>query len=207
MNQTETAMTMVEAIETRRSVRNFTSEPVDADTIEALLAAAVRAPTAIHMEPWGFIVIQDVPLLHRISDRSKALFVAGMRREHVDRGGHALQVFESPDFNIFYNAGTLIVICATQQTPFVAADCWLAAENLMLAARARGLGTCVIGSAVEGLNTVDIRTQIGMPENAHAVAPIIVGVPADDTPPTPRKAPLILNWLGADFCPTAPPKT
>lgn len=193
---TQTPLTAAEAIRLRRSVRNFTAEAVDDDTVEALLAAAVRAPTAIHLEPWGFIVIQDRELLRRISERAKALFAAEVRREHLDRGGHGLDVFESPDFNVFYNAGTLIVICATEAGPFVDADCWLAAENLMLAARSQGLGTCVIGSAVEGLNSPDIRTEIGMPAGARAVAPIIVGFPAEEAPPTHRRPPRTLSWLG-----------
>ncbi|MBS1191088.1 MAG: putative nitroreductase [Rhodocyclaceae bacterium] len=196
MTRTEMPMTVADAIRSRRSVRNYRAERLDAATIEALLAAAVRAPTAIHMEPWGFLVIQEMLLLHRISDRAKGLFMAEARREHLDRGGHDLDVFESPDFSVFYNAGTLIAICATRGGPFAPADCWLAAENLILTATAMGLGTCVIGSAVEGLNAPDIRAEIGLPEDAQVVAPIIVGVPADAAPPTSRRQPRILNWLG-----------
>lgn len=192
---TKSPLSTTDAILKRRSVRDFTPERLTPPTVERLLNAAVRAPTAMHLEPWGFIVVQDTALLRHISDRAKALFAAEVRREHLDRGGHDLDVFESPEFNLFYNAGTLIVVCATQRTPFADADCWLAAENLMLAAAAMGLGSCVIGSAVEGLNTPDIRADIGLPEGMHAVAPIIVGVPAEEGPTTPRKPPRILNWL------------
>ena len=57
----------------------------------------------------------------------------------------AAALFSHPDFNISHDAGTLIAICAPSAT-FSTADCWLAAENLMLAACAMGLGTCCIGS-------------------------------------------------------------
>jgi len=79
------------------------------------------------------------------SDRAKPLFVDEVQRAHLDRGGHALDIFASPEFNIFYDASTLIVICGKAEGPFVVADCWLVAENLMLAACAMGLGTCVGG--------------------------------------------------------------
>ena len=69
-------------------------------------------------------------------------------------------------------------------------------RDLVAAAHAQGLGTCVIGSAVEGLNTPDIRAEIGLPEDTLAVAPIIVGIPAGNGPPAPRQPPRILNWLG-----------
>ena len=188
-------MTVLEAIQNRRSVRDYSPQRLDGATVEALLAAAVRAPTAMHAEPWRFIVVQDRPLLGRISDRAKALFLDEVRRKQLDLGDYA-KLCADPAFSVFYNAGTLIVICAPQASDFAPADCWLAAENLMLAAHAQGLGTCVIGSAVEGLNTPDIRAEIGLPDDTLAVAPIIVGIPADNGPPLPRQPPRILNWLG-----------
>ena len=53
----------------------------------------------------------------------------------------------------------------------VEADCWLAAENLMLAATAKGLGTCCIGFAVGILNTEEVKRELGIPEDGAAVAP------------------------------------
>jgi nitroreductase len=77
---------------------------------------------------------------------------------------------------------------------FVVSDCWLAAENLMLAACAKGLGTCVIGLAVTALNTSEWKQELGIPADMTAFAPIIVGVPAGETPLVPRKPPEILTW-------------
>jgi nitroreductase len=148
----------------------------------------------VHQEPWAFAILQDKSALKRLSDRAKPLFVEDAHRAHFDRGGHALDIFTRPDFNIFYDAGTLIVICASPQGPFVAADCWLAAENLMLAACALGLGTCVIGSALPALNTSEGKAELGIPAELDAIAPIIVGVPHGQTPPVPRKKPVILAW-------------
>jgi hypothetical protein len=59
-------------------------------------------------------------------------------------------------FNVFYDAGTLIVIGCAARTRLQEADCWLAAEHLMLAARAEGLGTCCIGFALDALNTDEV---------------------------------------------------
>ena len=111
-----------------------------------------------------------------------------------------------PHFNIFYDAGTLVVICA-RVTPefftpdswpahsFVVADCWLAAENFMLAACAEGLGTCCIGFSVAALNDPHIKAELGIPAAVEAFAPIIVGVPAVVTPLVPRKPPVVLRWI------------
>jgi nitroreductase len=185
---------IMDAINQRRSVRAYLPHQPDRAAIRALLAAAVRAPTAMHEEPWAFAIIQDTKTLKRLSDRAKPLFVDEVHRAHLDRGGHALDIFEKPEFNIFYNAGTLIVICGRATGPFVAADCWLAAENLMLAACAMGLGTCVIGSALPALNAPEVKAEIGIPDGFTAIAPVIVGVPGGETPLSPRKEPAILVW-------------
>jgi nitroreductase len=191
---TAASMSVLDAIQGRRSVRSYLPERVDRATVLALLQAAVRAPTAVHAEPWAFVVVQDTTALKRLSDRAKPLFLEEAHRAHLDPGGHMLDVFASQEFNIFYDAGTLVVICAKPMGPFVAADCWLAAENLMLAACAMGLGTCVIGSAVPALNTPAVKAELGIPAEYSAVAPIIVGRPSGETRPTARREPEILAW-------------
>lgn len=182
----------LEAINQRRSVRAFCSKGISRETVRHLLAAAVRAPTAMHQEPWAFAVIQDRQLLKSISDRAKPLALAEMQRAQCD--AEVLNLFAHPNFNIFYNAGTLIVICGQIANPAAVADCWLAAENLMLAACAMSLGSCVIGSASETLNMPPVKAELGIPDDMQVVAPIIVGVPDVAGKPSLRKEPRILCW-------------
>lgn len=52
-------MDVVEAIETRRSIRTYTKDPVSDDELEPLLRAAMYAPSAANSQPWHFIVIRD----------------------------------------------------------------------------------------------------------------------------------------------------
>ncbi len=183
-----------EAILARHSVRTYTPDVLDRDTVQTLLEAAVRAPTAMHEEPWAFVVVQDHALLQRLSDLAKPIFVEEARHRNSQGSSHSFDHFTKPDFNIFHGADTLIVICAKPSSPFVAADCWLAAENLMLTASAIGLGSCVIGSAVAALNIHKVKTELGIPDEYSAIAPIIVGVPSGEAPSTSRKEPLILSW-------------
>lgn len=193
MLQKEAVSSVVDAIFERRSVRSYKPEKLDRATVSTLLASAVRAPTAMHEEPWAFVIVQDRNRLKRLSDRAKELLLAEAGK-HADRGGHELDFFADPDFNVFYNAGTLIVICGRTAGPYVAADCWLAAENLMLAATSMGLGTCVIGCALLALNTPEWKAELGIPADLSAIAPVIVGVPSEGGAPTSRKEPVILAW-------------
>jgi nitroreductase len=197
----ERPLSALDAIFMRRSVRAFTPQRIDKSTVRALLDAAVQAPTALHAEPWAFVVVQDTATLRRISDRAKGSWAreAAHYRDlhaHADAAMSAAfaERFASPEFCIFYDASTLIVICARPHGPFVAADCWLAAENLMLAACALGLGTCCIGSALPALNSPETRSELGIPPDVEAIAPIIVGVPSGPAAEGLRTDPLIVYW-------------
>lgn len=183
-------MDMFETLYARHSVRSYAPDMVDQNTVKTLINAAVQAPTAMHEESWAFVVVQNKPLLKQLSDLAKPLFIERLHRAHQTSS----RVLDG-DFNLFYDAGTLIVICAKQSGPFVEADCWLAAENMMLAATASGLGSCVIGSAVPALNTAEVKEKLSIPAEFSAVSPIIVGVPRQAATATPRHEPLILSWL------------
>ena len=194
MAERDKEISVVAAIHERRSVRAYAPQRLDQATVRALLDAAVWAPTAVHEEPWAFAVVQDMALLKSLSDRAKTIFAADAHRTHPDQASHLLEMVGNPDFNIFYNAGTLIIICARPKGAFVVADCWLAAQNLMLAAYAMGLGSCVIGFSVPALNTPEIKAELGIPTECVPVAPIIVGVPSGAPPQTTRKTPEIIAW-------------
>lgn len=184
-------MTVMDAISLRRSVRSYKPQTVERGDITALLDAAVHAPTAVHEEPWAFVVIQDREVLECLSDKGKQLVPSLESRVHSRDG--APHHFKLPK-DLFRGAGTLIVICGKPLGHFVVADCWLAAENLMLAARSMGLGTCVIGLAVAALNTPEWKSELKVPVELTAYAPIIVGAPAGETPATGRGKPVVLAW-------------
>ncbi len=186
-NERAPTMSVMDAIYKRRSVRSYQPQTVQRDVITALLSAAVQAPTALHGEPWAFAVIQDHGLLREISDSAKQSISPEMHQRLPDR-------IKAPDFNVFYNAGTLIIIYARQGEPFAMADCWLAAENLMLAACAMGLGSCVIGLALEALNTPQWKQKLGVAGDMTAHVPIILGVPEGETPSVLRKEPELMVW-------------
>jgi len=189
-------MSALDAIYGRRSIRDYLPRIIDQAAIHFLLDSAVHAPTAMHEEPWSFAVIQDKNLLNRLSESAKERVRSEAQGSDSYHAKHSLEVVNAPDFHVFHNAGTLIVIYSKLQGPFVVADCWLAAENLLLAACARGLGTCIIGFAVSALNTAEWKAEFKIPAEMTAIAPVIVGVPAGETPPVPRKPPEILIWKG-----------
>jgi nitroreductase len=179
------SMSIDDAINTRASVRAYSATAVSGAEIDFLLRAAVRAPTAMHSEPWVFVIIQDRALLRKIDEAAKSGVLAKAAAAHM----------LPADFELFHGAGTLIVIGTRSAGPFAEADCWLAAENLMLAATGASLGTCCIGSAVGSLNDPAVKNLIGLPTGVKFVVPIAVGHPAGEPHPSARRDPEIAAWL------------
>lgn len=192
MQLPQVEMNVFETILARRSVRSFSEKEVAYKSIMVLLAGAVRAPTARHAEQCAFVIIQDKALLKNLSDLAKPILM-----ERMGIGGSDLHTTHFPDSNLFYDAGTLIIICTKSTETFAVADCWLAAENLMLAACAMRLGTCVIGAALPAMNMPEIKPEIGIPDLYEAIVPIILGWPKENGNPSSRKAPHVLNMIPA----------
>ena len=186
-------MDLLEALRKRRSVREYTGEPVDDAVLRELIEAAVQAPSAINQQPWTFVVIKDADRLAQIS--RQATF--HLLKASLSAPAHPFrEMLNDPDFDIFYHAPALVVIAAADPTDWAVEDCALAAENLMLAAYAMDLGTCWIGFAQNWLATPEGKAELGIPATYAPIAPIVVGHPRRPPPPVPRKNPDIL-WIDA----------
>jgi nitroreductase len=189
----EGAMDVIEAIMHRRAIREFTTQTVDTEAIRSLIAAAIQAPSAMNLQPWAFAVVRDRERLDSISERAKAHLL-----KTIEEGSPLAALrdrLEDPAFDIFYGAPLLIIVCATSAETGSAEDCALAAENLMLAAHAAGLGTCWIGLARPWLNLADAKTELGLPAHFVPVAPLIIGHPKGKPEIHGRRDPEII-WIG-----------
>lgn len=186
-------MNLEEAIYGRRSVREYAAQSVDEQTIRRLIDVAVRAPNAVNQQPWTFTVVRDQNLLDRISQSAKAHMLKTMGDS--PNAAHFRSRLSDPHFQIFYHAPVLVLISATAQGPWIVEDCALAAENLMLAAFAAGLGTCWIGFAQGFLNSPEGKSVLDIPSAHIPIAPIIVGHPKSTPETVPRRGPEI-RWVG-----------
>jgi len=186
-------MDLNEAITGRRTIREYTTEAIDKQTIQGLIDAAVHAPSAVNQQPWTFTVVRDQNVLDRVSRGAKVHMLATLAESpHAD---HFRSRLSDPGFQIFYHAPVLILISAISEGPWIVEDCALAAENLMLAAYAAGLGSGWIGFAQGYLNTQLGKQELRLPATCVPVAPIIVGRPTEIVPPVPRNTPTI-RWIG-----------
>lgn len=180
-------MDVLEAIRGRRAVRDYTDKAPSEAVVQSLIETATWAPSGVNLQPWCFFVADDRASLAAFSAEAKALML-GQADQHPEMA-RMRPMLASPEFNIFYNAPVLVVICATTPDEMALKDCCLAAQTLMLAAYAEGLGACWIGFSEAWLNTPAGRARLGIPPEYTPVAPIIIGYPKGPAPAPERRAP------------------
>ena len=183
-------MELMHSIMGRRAVRSYTERPIARDVILDLVDAAIHAPSAMNLQPWSFAIVEGAAHLADLSVLAKRHLLSPQSGEPVSETHRVM--LEDPGFNVFYGAPCLVVVCARPPSRQATEDCCLAAQNLMLAAHGRELGTCWIGFSRPWLELPKTRASLGLLPDQIPVAPIIVGEPTSMPPPTKRHRPNVV---------------
>ena len=151
-------MNTLDAIHTRRSIRQYQDKPVAEEIINQLLRAAMQAPSARNEQPWHFIVVTDKTLLAEIP--------------HIH-----------PHAAMAPHAAAAILVCGDPEltpTPgYLIQDCCLAAHTILLAAHELGLGAVWTGICPREERMEAIRTLFKIPNRIIPLALIPLGYPAN----------------------------
>lgn len=185
-------MNFIDVLKERRAVRKYQPVLIRRAEIEALINAAIEAPSAMNLQPWAFAAIVDPDYIESHAKRAKEWLLASMSQ--LPNLASARHLVEDPDFTLFHHAPAVVLVVAKSSQPQAIEDCCLAAENLMLAARDRDLGTCWIGFARPWLNLPEVKAELGLPEQYQVVAPIVLGHPVAWPESHGRKTPEVY-WI------------
>ena len=186
-------MDFMEVVRNRRSVREYTTHPIERAQIERLIDAAILAPSAMNQQPWTFAALLDHERIASYALRAKSWLLANLPETTFDAS--ARHMLEDPTFVLFHGAPALVLVMAKSSEAQAMEDCCLAAENLLLAARNEGLGSCWIGFARPWLNSPPIKHELGLPQKYHVIAPIVLGHPKA-WPASHGRNSAEIQWLG-----------
>ncbi len=179
---------LYEVIGSRRDVRRFRSDPVEAGILRQVLEAAHQGPSVGHSQPWRFVVVRAAETRERaalLADRQR---LGQASRLEEEAGRQMLDL----TLEGIREAPVGIVVCCDRRTPpagvlgratFVDADLWSCAcaiENLWLAARAEGLGV----GWVTLFEPAELAGLVGLPPGVEPLGWLCVGWP-DERPPVP----------------------
>ena len=140
-------MDAFEAIQRRKSIREFEDTAVPRETLQKLLEAARLSPSAKNIQPWHFIVVTDAEKRKALS---KGLFAKFLK-----------------------NSPSVIVLCGDEiaSPDWYIVDVALAGENMVITATDEGLGTCWVGSFDEK----EVKSLLYIPDKLRVVALLAVG--------------------------------
>lgn len=160
---------VLKAIQDRRSTRGFSDVQLTEEQLQALIDAALASPTARNTQMWHFSVVQNKELLDQFCHEAAQMLAAGKPAGR-----------DTEEFHMFYHAPTVIFIsrpieCANR---FVEVDCGIACENIALAAQGMGLGSVIIGMAMDLFLSERgeyYNKAFGIPEGYRFSIGIVVG--------------------------------
>lgn len=160
-------MDAIEALRTRRSIRAFENRPVDKVLLETIVDCGRLAATARNEQPWEFVVVTD-------AERCRCI------GEATDHGRFIAQA-----------PACIAVICLDSK--YYLEDGSAATQNILVAARACGLGACWVAGDKKPY-VGKILSILGAPEGYRLVSLIALGYPAQT--PSPNKRPLedVIHW-------------
>lgn len=187
-------MDVLEAIATTRSMRRMKTDPIPDDVIRDILEAAVRAPSASNQQHWLFIVIRDPHVKKRLqelyNDAAQPYFASrqpasdlpeGQRRTAERVRGSAQHLAEH-----MHEAPVLIMCCIRGTESFVlGSSIYPAVQNLMLAARAHGVGSTL--TTIHRGRDAEVKALLNIPEDVHTAALIPLGYPTGTWREGPRR--------------------
>jgi len=194
---------LVDLMRSRRSCRNYQNSPVKMETLRDLVRIGTTAPSGTNSQLWTYHIFPDrdsvtvfgsaigdfFKRLNRLAEKGTArlfskLFLKDVLgfyyREYYEAVRDALAEAESGGRErLFHGATAAIAIGAGPGASCPAEDALLATQNILLAAHTMGLGTCLIGFAVEAMkNDKKIKVAVGIPAKEKIYSVIALGYPA-----------------------------
>ena len=193
----EFQMPLAEAITTQRAIRRIKPDPVDDALLKSLIELALKAPTAQNVQDWEFVIVRDSDVkeqLRRQNDRMWRLYVPFAKRQ-MRNDAKKLRMVEAVGWaNEHFNEIPVYIVACMRGSrfafpPILAASAYgsvfPAVQNLLLAARAAGLGANLVTMPL--WSNWKARRILGLPWSVTPVAVIPLGWPIGRYGPTTRK--------------------
>lgn len=182
---------LIEMMQTQRAMRHFRPDPLPEAVIEAIIRAATYAPSGKNTQPWAFVVVTDTALRTRIGELYREAWYETMPPMLTGVPADRAEARARADWEYLGNhmgdAPALALICTTAGNgPLASAgSIFPAIQNLMLAARGFGVGSCL--TTVHRARDAEIKALLGVPDQVDTVALIPLGYPQRSFGPVRRR--------------------
>jgi nitroreductase len=184
---------VIENIKARRSVRVYESKPIDKKVLETLIDAARWAPTGANSQPWRFVVVQDAGFRKKLADLARPKYEAWLAKMPQDFKDMRKDIDEQSGDPAYYGAPAIVFVIGKGMTSDL--DCPMACQNVMLAARSFGIGSCWVYIGQLPLDNSEVRQALELKEGEKVYGPILLGYPKGDFPSPPERRTPAVKWI------------
>lgn len=181
---------VLDAIRARRSTRSFSDRQIEDENLEALLEAAIWAPSGGNNQSWLFTAIQDREALVKLNGLVREGFQHWTPDDDYPAKLGAKAASQKEDYNFYYHAPTVIVASNRPNYENAMADCSLALENIFLSAQSLGLGSCYLNQLHWLRNDIGVREflfELGIPREHVICSAAAIGYVGKESKPPARK--------------------
>lgn len=189
----------IQTIFEKHSIRRYLDKPVDPETLDLVVEAGLRAPSAGGCQAPMLLVCQDREANARLGRISKSLYKEGFYP--VSKAQPSTADENAPD-NAFYGAPVVVSVLVPKGWGYGPYDATMAASNMICAAWSLGLGSCFVSRARETLDTPEGRAflrKAGIPEDYEGYVHVCLGYPESvEHEPKPLIADRAVYWTADD---------
>jgi coenzyme F420-0:L-glutamate ligase / coenzyme F420-1:gamma-L-glutamate ligase len=182
----------------RRTVRSFTSQPVDLAVVRRAISAALTAPAPHHSEPWRFVIVSSAAARTALLDAMLEAWVADLRRDGFTDEQIARRTRRGQPLR---DAPLIVVPCLETSAAHAYPDDrrWRAEQDMFTVSMGAAVQNLLVALAVENLGSAWISSALfcqdvaaralGLPAGWRPMGAIAIGTPASAPPPRPPRDP------------------
>jgi len=159
---------VLDCIRGRRSIRQYQERQIEAEHLEAMLEAAIWAPSGSNTQSWLFTAIQNKAILAKINELVREGLRNWIPDDDYPAKRSAKAKAELEGHNFFFHAPALIIASNKANYANAMVDCALALENLFLAGHSLGVGSCYVNYLHwlrDDANLRDYLADLGIPKD------------------------------------------
>jgi nitroreductase len=181
----------IQRIRNRRTIRRYKLEQIAEQELSAILDAGLHAPNAGGGQSAVIVACQDAALNEELGRLSRAA-ETNIGPNATPVSSEQPSIRDDPSLKSgFYGAPTVLTLFAPKENYNLTGDCFVAAENMVIAAWSLGIGSCIVGRAASAFSTVrgrEIQAAWGLSDEYEARLHVTLGYPVGGTPSyKPRK--------------------